>query len=278
MTIARLGQNFLADPNLLEAILADAALEPDDVVLEIGGGEGVLTERLVGAAARVHLVEIDEGLREALEPIAERSGSLEIVWGDAMRVDLGALRPVPTAMVANLPYSVATPLLLRTIAELPSIDRWTVMVQREIAERLRARPGGRVYGAPSVQIQLCCEVRMLRTVDPAVFVPRPRVDSAVLALRRRGPAPAARVRELIRDGFAHRRKAIPRSLELAARRREREALDAGLQAPRPRPAELRHRSRELLRDLGVPIDARAEMLTPDQHLRLAERLLARVED
>ena len=103
-----------------------------------------------------------------------------------MRVDLGSLDPAPTAMVANLPYSVATPLILRTIAELPTLGRWTVMVQREIAERLRARPGSRSYGSPSVTVQLSCEVRMLRAVDPAVFNPRPRVDSAVLALRRRG--------------------------------------------------------------------------------------------
>jgi 16S rRNA (adenine1518-N6/adenine1519-N6)-dimethyltransferase len=270
--ITRLGQNFLADSNLLDAILSDAAPERDDVVLEVGGGRGVLTERLVESAAHVHLIEIDRSLGEFLEPIAADSGSLTIVWGDAMRVDLGLLDPAPTAMVANLPYSVATPLLLRTIAELPSIRRWTVMVQREIAERLRARPGSRTYGAPSVLVQLSCEVRMLRRVDPAVFVPRPRVDSALLALSRRGPGLEARTRELVRDTFAHRRKAIPRSLELAARRREGEARDGGRPLPRPRPAEIRHRAREALRDLGLPEDARAEMLPPIEHLRLAQAL------
>ena len=145
-----------------------------------------------------------------------------------MKADLAALDPAPTAMVANLPYSVATPLILRTIAELPSIGRWTVMVQREIAERLRARPGSRSYGSPSVMVQLSCEVRMLRAVDPAVFTPRPRVDSAVLALRRRGtrriPATTA---QLIRDSFAHRRKALPKSMELAVKRREAEAEKLG---------------------------------------------------
>lgn len=241
-------------------------------MLEVGGGQGVLTERLVELAARVHLIEIDEGLRTFLEPIEAASGSLSIVWGDAMRVDLGLLDPPPTAMVANLPYSVATPLLLRTIAELPTIRRWTVMVQREIAERLRARPGSRTYGAPSVLVQLSCEVRMLRRVDPAVFVPRPRVDSALLSLTRRGPGVEDRIRELIRDSFAHRRKAIPKSLELAARRREREALDAGRPVARPRPAEIRHRAREALREIGFPEDARAEMLPPPDHLRLAEAL------
>jgi len=273
--MVRLGQNFLADPNLLDAILADAALDPGDVVLEVGGGEGVLTERLAEGGRRVHLIELDERLREHLDPIAARTEGLEITWGDAMRVDLEALQPPPTAMVANLPYSIATPLLLRTIAELPTLRRWTVMVQREIAERLRARPGGRLYGSPSVTMQLACEVRMLRTVDPAVFVPRPRVESALLALtRRKGPGAqiTPRTAQLIRDTFSHRRKTIPKALELAARRREQEALDKGEPVPRPRPAEIRHSAKEALRRLGMPEDARAEMLPPAMHLELAEQL------
>ena len=155
-------------------------------------------------------------------------------------------------MVANLPYAVATPLILRTIAELPGLERWTVMVQREIAERLRARPGTRPYGSPSVLVQLACEVRMLRAVDPAVFKPRPRVESAVLSLRRRGPAPEEAIRERIRDCFAHRRKTLPRSLELAAKRREQEAERAGLPAPRPRSGEVRHAAREELGGSGCP--------------------------
>ncbi len=241
-------------------------------MLEVGGGEGVLTERLLERAAHVHLIELDRRLESFLEPIESAAGTLEIVWGDAMRVDLAELRPEPTAMVANLPYSIATPLLIRTLGELPSLRRWTVMVQREIAERLRARPGSKTYGSPTVLAQLSCEVRMMRRVDPAVFVPRPKVHSAVLALRRRGPAPAPRSAELIRDCFAHRRKAIPRSLELAARRREADALEAGLPVPRPRPGEIRHLARESLTAAGLPADARAEMLTPPQHLALAESL------
>lgn len=270
--MVRLGQNFLADPNLLEAIVADAALDPGDVVLEVGGGEGVLTERLAAKAGTVQVIELDERLREPLERVAAEHDGVTIVWGDAMKVDLGALDPAPTAMVANLPYSVATPLILRTIAELPSLERWTVMVQREIAERLRARSGSRSYGSPSVLVQLACEVKMLRTVDPAVFTPRPRVESAVLALRRRGPAPAPAAARLIRDAFAHRRKALPRSLELAVRRREREAEQQGLPAPRPRSAEVRQLGREALAAVGLPEGIRAEMLTPEQHLAVAERL------
>ncbi|MEO7196947.1 MAG: 16S rRNA (adenine(1518)-N(6)/adenine(1519)-N(6))-dimethyltransferase RsmA [Solirubrobacterales bacterium] len=270
--MVRLGQNFLADTNLLEAIVIDAALEPDDVVLEIGGGEGALSERLAGKVAHLHVVELDERLRSSLERVAAAGEGIEVTWGDAMKLDLAALDPPPTAVVANLPYSVATPLLLRTIAELASVERWTVMVQREIAERLRARPGSRTYGSPSVVVQLACEVRMLRAVDPAVFKPRPRVDSAVLALRRRAQAPPEPIRNLIRDAFSHRRKALPKSLELAARRREADAERAGLPAPRPRSSEVRHACREALKALGLPAEARAEMLTPAQHLALAEAI------
>lgn len=272
--MVRLGQNFLADTNLLDAILADAALDPTDVVLEVGGGEGVLTERLLDHAAHVHLIELDRGLSEHLDPIEQRAGGrLQIHWEDAMKSDLEALDPAPTAVVANLPYAVATPLLIETIARLPSVKRWTVMVQREIAERLRARPGAKNYGGPSVLVQLSCTPRMLRKVDPAVFVPRPRVESALLALTRRGPAPSQEARELIREAFAHRRKAIPKSLELARRVREEQALENDEPVPRPRPAEARHRARQALRDLGMPEDARAQMLTPEVHLQLAEAVL-----
>ncbi len=268
--MVRLGQNFLADSNLLEAIVTDAALDPGDVVLEVGGGEGVLTERLAEKVATLHVIELDERLREPLGRIEAAHPGVGIVWGDAMKADLGALEPAPTAMVANLPYSVATPLILRTIAELPSLGRWTVMVQREIAERLRARPGTRSYGSPSAVVQLSCDVRMLRKVDPAVFTPRPRVDSAVLSLQRRRPAIDPGAAQLIRDAFAHRRKALPRSLEMAVRRREQEAEQQGLPAPRPRSAEIRHRSREVLSGLGLPDGIRAEMLTPEQLLAVAE--------
>lgn len=250
--MVRLGQNFLADPNLLDAILRDAGLSEDDVVLEVGAGEGVLTGRLAGAAARVHAVEIDRGLEEALAPVAALT-NVELHWGDAMRLDLAALEPAPTAMVANLPYSVATPLLLRTIEELPSLRRWTVMVQREIADRLRAAPGSRVYGSPSVLVQLACEVRLVRTVDPAVFRPRPRVESAVLGLSRTGPGADAATRQVVRAAFAHRRKSLARSLEHA----EPGSLD---------------RARAALRELGLPEDARAEQLSPGEFRDLGKGL------
>jgi 16S rRNA (adenine1518-N6/adenine1519-N6)-dimethyltransferase len=250
--MVRLGQNFLADPNLLDAILRDAAPAAEDVVLEVGAGEGVLTGRLADAVRHVHALELDRGLEPALAPLAARPG-VDLHWADAMDFDFSALDPPPTAMVANLPYSVATPVLLRTIAELPSLGRWTAMVQREIADRLRAAPGSRTYGSPSVLVQLACEVRLARTVDPAVFRPRPRVESAILTMRRIGPGADAATREVVRAAFAHRRKSLARSLE----HRRPGSLDA---------------ARAALRELGLPEDARAESLAPEQLAALAESL------
>jgi 16S rRNA (adenine1518-N6/adenine1519-N6)-dimethyltransferase len=250
----RLGQNFLADPNLLDAIVREAALEPADVVLEVGGGGGALTERLAPAVACVHVIEVDERLRDELEPLAREAGNLNLVWGDAMRVDLRDLAPQPTKMVANLPYAIATPLLILTISELPSIRSWVVMVQREIADRLRAEPRTREYGSASVQVQLACEVSLLRTVDPAVFVPRPRIGSALLGLRRIGPGPSERLARVVRAAFAHRRKSMARSLELA---------QPGTLAP----------AQQALEQIGRPLDARAETLSPADFERFAEALV-----
>lgn len=250
--MVRLGQNFLADPNLLDAIVRDAGLGPGEVVLEVGAGEGVLSKRLAAAAAHLHTVEIDRRLEPALAPIAALP-NVELHWGDAMKLELGGFAPAPTAMVANLPYAVATPVILRTIAELPSLRSWTVMVQREIADRLRAEPGSRTYGAPSVIVQLACEVELARTVDPAVFRPRPRVDSAILRLRRTGPGADEWTRTVVRAAFAHRRKSLARSLELGR---------AGLLGP----------AREALTALGVPEDARAEALSPAQFAAFSAKL------
>jgi len=250
--LVRLGQNFLADPNLLDAIVRDAALSTDDVALEVGAGEGVLTGRLAVAAAHVHTVEIDRGLEPALAPLAALP-NVSLHWGDAMKLDFTGFEPAPTAMVANLPYAVATPVLLRTIELLPSLTGWTVMVQKEIADRLRAAPGSRTYGSPSVVAQLACEVELVRKVDPAVFKPRPRVDSAILRLRRTGPGADPATRRLIRAAFAHRRKSLARSLEHGAK---------GSLAP----------ARAALAELGLAEDSRAEALSPAQFAALSAKL------
>src|SRR4051794_6711686 len=251
--MVRLGQNFLADPNLLDAIVRDAELEADDVALEIGGGQGVLTERIAERVSYVHVVELDERLAEGLEELAGRAGNVSVVRGDAMRIDLRALDPAPTTVPSNLPYSIATPVLLRTIAELPGVRRWTVMVQREIAERLRAAPGSRAYGSPSVVVQMSCDVETVRGVNRAVFRPRPRVDSALVRLRRVTVAPAPEVAALVRAAFAHRRKPLASSLELAGKASRAEA-------------------REALERLGLPADARAERVAPEQFAALADEL------
>ncbi len=245
----RLGQNFLADPNLLEAIVRDSGVGPSDSVLEVGAGEGVLTERLAAVAERVHVIEIDRGLEAALATTSALP-NVDVIWADAVRYDLGSLRPAPTAMVANLPYSVATPVIMRTIFELPSIARWTVMVQLEIAERLRSAPGSKAYGATSVLAQLTGPVRLVRKVNRTVFRPPPRVDSAIVSIERCGPGPDEHVRALVRAAFSHRRKALPRSLDMAV---------PGMLGP----------AREALEEIGLDPGVRAEALTPTQFAELS---------
>lgn len=252
--MVKLGQNFLADTNLLGAIVRDAGLRGDEVVLEVGGGDGALTALLAPRAAALHVVELDERLGEPLEALAAEHDGVRLHFGDAMRLDLAALDPAPTAMVSNLPYSVATPLLIRTITALPEVERWTVMVQREIADRLRAAPGSRTYGAPSVIVQLACEVSMIRAVDPAVFRPRPRVGSALVRLERRGPAASEPLARLVRAAFAHRRKTLAGSVELAA-------IGPG-----------RDRVAAALTDLGLPPGVRAEALGPEDFRALATKI------
>lgn len=250
--MVRLGQNFLADTNLLGAIVRDAELSPDDVVLEVGAGEGPLTGRLAEAAAHVHAVELDRELEPALAPIAAIA-NVELHWGDALKLDLAGFEPAPTAIVSNLPYSIATPLIIRTIEELPSVGRWTVMVQREIADRLRAQAGTREYGGPSVLVQLACETKMLRSVNPSVFRPPPRVGSAVIGLRRTGPGADADTRDLVRAAFAHRRKTLARSLAHA------------------RPHSV-GRTQAVLAEMGLRPETRAETLEPPQFAEFAHSL------
>jgi 16S rRNA (adenine1518-N6/adenine1519-N6)-dimethyltransferase len=251
-----LGQNFLIDNNILGVIGRAAELDPSDVVLEVGGGLGVLSEYLAARVGHLHVVEIDASLEaplaEALEPFSNASLHL----ADAVKLDLAGLTPPPTKVVANLPYGVAATVLLKSVAELPGAALWVAMVQREVGERLAAAPGGKSYGATSVLAQLSCQVRVLRRVPRTVFHPEPNVESALVAMRRDGPAPRPELNALVHAGFAHRRKDLAGSL----------ALSPGA------PDDLRGAAREALTALGLPPDARAERLAPHDWPRLADAI------
>jgi 16S rRNA (adenine1518-N6/adenine1519-N6)-dimethyltransferase len=251
-----LGQNFLVDSNLLGVIGRAADLGPDDVVLEIGGGLGVLSEYLAERAAHVHVVEVDPGLEPALRDALDPHPNATLHLLDVMDLDLAALHPAPAKVVANLPYGVAAGAILRTIEELPGCRRWVAMVQREVGERLAAAPGTSAYGIPSVLAQLACQVRVLRPISRTVFFPVPNVDSVLVELERRAPAASPAVRALVQAAFAHRRKTLAGSLALA---------------PDAEP-QVRERARAALEDMGHPADARAERLAPEDFKELAERL------
>jgi 16S rRNA (adenine1518-N6/adenine1519-N6)-dimethyltransferase len=268
-----LGQNFLIDSNILGVIERAAELGPDEVALEIGGGLGVLSEFLASRVAHVHVVEIDRRLEAALGDAVGALDNVSVWWADVMDLDLGALQPAPTRVVANLPYGVAASALLRTLEELPAVERCVVMVQREVGERLAAAPGSGVYGATSVLAQLAGEVRVLRTIPRTVFFPVPNVDSVLLGVSRRGPAPEPGLRALVGAAFAHRRKALARSLVLAAGAgRSAGGRGAGGRGGGLDVAVDRDRVREALVALGHPADARAERLAPEDFRALWQAL------
>lgn len=252
----KLGQNFLVDRNILDLIERLAELDAEDVVLEIGGGPGLLSQRLAERTGHLHVVEIDSRIEAELSERLAPHDNVSIHLADALELDLAALRPAPSKVVANLPYGIAATMILRTIDELPSVTSWVAMVQREVGERLAARPGTRAYGAPSVLAQLACEVKLLRHVSRNVFRPVPHVDSVLVGLNRVAPLPAGAVRRLVHDAFAHRRKTLAGSLSLAQ--------DA--------PADIRARVRSALVELGHPPDERAERLSPREFEELARML------
>ena len=254
-----LGQNFLVDSNILGVIERAAEIAPDHpeaVALEIGGGLGVLTEHLAPRCAHVHVVELDRSLEAPLRDAIAPFDNVTLHLGDAMKLDLSALDPEPTRVIANLPYGIAAGAILRTVEELDGVTRWVAMVQREVGERFAAAPGSAAYGVPSVLAQLSCDVRVLRPVARTVFSPVPNVDSVLITLDRRGPGAPLALRRLVQDAFAHRRKALARSLSLAPGRSK----------------EDRDRAREVLVALGHPADVRAERLSPDDFRALAQAL------
>jgi 16S rRNA (adenine1518-N6/adenine1519-N6)-dimethyltransferase len=251
-----LGQNFLIDSNILGVIGRAAELAPEDVVLEIGGGLGVLSEYLAERVDHVHVIEIDRRLEHALGDALEPFGNVTVHWGDVMTIDLSELGPEPTKVVANLPYGVAAGALLRTIEELPTVDSWVAMAQREVGERLAARPGSGSYGVPSVIAQLACEVQVLRPIPRTVFHPVPNVDSVLVGMQRREQAATKALRGLVNGAFAHRRKTLVSSLALSGRGGEHS----------------REGVRQALEQLGHPADVRAERLSPEDFRALARLL------
>jgi 16S rRNA (adenine1518-N6/adenine1519-N6)-dimethyltransferase len=216
------GQNFVIDPNTVRRIVRVAGLEPDDVVLEVGPGLGSLTLALLPAAARVTAVEIEPALARALpDTVAARAPGLAdrlvVVTADALRIRPEQLPgPPPTALVANLPYNVAVPVLLHALETMPTLRRALVMVQAEVADRLAAEPGSRTYGIPSVKARWYAEVRRAGAIGRNVFWPAPNVDSALVELVRRPPPGPAELRTatfaVVDAAFAQRRKTLRAAL------------------------------------------------------------------
>jgi 16S rRNA (adenine1518-N6/adenine1519-N6)-dimethyltransferase len=247
----RLGQHFLVDENLLGVIGRLAELAPEDVVLEVGPGLGVLTRYLAERVACVHAVELDRSLEPHLSRLA---ANVELHLGDALQLDLAATAPDATKLVANLPYNIATPLLVESLAGLPQIGLWCVMVQREVADRFFAAPATKAYGAVSVLIQLVAARTGFHPVSRTVFRPRPNVDSALIAFRRTAfPGDYPHVKAIVGAAFAHRRKTLPNSLELTGTA-SRDSTVAALAA------------------IGRPAATRAETLAPEEFVQLAAAL------
>ncbi|RLL67270.1 16S rRNA (adenine(1518)-N(6)/adenine(1519)-N(6))-dimethyltransferase RsmA [Streptomyces sp. Z26] len=252
------GQNFVIDANTVRRIVRTAGVRPDDVVVEVGPGLGSLTLALLQSAAHVVAVEIDEVLAEALPAtVAARLPSatdrFALVRSDAMLVrELPG--PQPTAMVANLPYNVAVPVLLHMLETFPGLERTLVMVQSEVADRLAAPPGSKVYGVPSVKAAWYCEVKRAGAIGRTVFWPAPNVDSGLVSLVRRDPpetsAPREEVFAVVDAAFAQRRKTLRAALSgWAGSGAEAEAA---------------------LVAAGVSPQARGESLTVGEFARIAE--------
>jgi 16S rRNA (adenine1518-N6/adenine1519-N6)-dimethyltransferase len=245
-----LGQHFLVDENILHVIERLAELSSDDVVLEIGPGRGILTRFLAAQVAYVHAVEIDRSLEADLPP----DENVALHWGDALALDLAALEPTPRKLVANLPYNVATPIVVESLDGLPALERWCVMVQREVGDRFFAVPRTKAYGAVSVLVQLATERTGWHPVTREVFRPRPNVDSALVAFRRRSlPTDWAHVKRTVEAAFAHRRKTLPNSLALSG-------------------IATRDRAEAAICALGRRPDTRAEALEPEEFVALARAL------
>jgi 16S rRNA (adenine1518-N6/adenine1519-N6)-dimethyltransferase len=260
----RLGQNFVVEPGTVRRIAALAALEPQDVVLEVGPGLGSLTLALLEAGAgQVVGVEIDPVLAAELpRTIAarapDRADRMAVVAADALHIDGHDLPATPSVLVANLPYNVAVPVLLHLLAALPSLERGLVMVQAEVADRMCAAPGSRVYGTPSVKLAWYAAARLAGPVPRSVFWPVPNVDSRLVAFTRRDPPDTTASREevfaVVDAAFRQRRKTLRAAL-------------SGWAGSAPR-------AEELLRAAGLDPGARGESLDVAEFARLAAARLS----
>jgi len=248
-----LGQHFLVDENILDVIERMSDLGPADVVLEVGPGLGILTRRLAERARFVHAVELDRSLEAHLGETLTGHDNVGVFWGDALTLAMGELAPEPNKLVSNLPYSIATPLVLETLEHVISIGLWCVMVQREVADRFFARPRTKAYGSVSVLVQLSARKTGFHPVAPTVFRPPPRVQSALVAFQRAETAPIADVRAVVEAAFAHRRKTAANAL-----------AHAGVAS--------REDVEDVLGSLGHPANARAEELEPQEFVELARAL------
>jgi len=244
-----LGQHFLVDENILGVIGRLAGLDASDVVLEIGPGLGVLTRYLSARVAHVHAIELDRSLEPELRDIPRTT----LHFADALKFDPATLAPPPTKLVSNLPYNIATPIVVESLDAMPTVAAWCVMVQREVADRFFAQPGTKAYGAVSVLVQLVAERTGFHAVSREVFRPRPNVDSALVAFRRIAPGVPPGVKRIVEGSFAHRRKTLANSL----------ALSGGI---------VREDAVEALASIGRDANVRAEVLAPAEFVALTEAL------
>lgn len=258
----KLGQNFLIDDNILAVIAERSNLSEQDVVLEVGGGLGVLSERLADTAAHVFVIELDKSLREPLEEALAGRDNTNLILADAVNVDFASLTPRPGKLIANLPYNVAATVVIKAFYELPELELACVMAQREVAQRLIAAPGGKLFGASSVLVQAVAADTASRKLSRNIFHPVPNVDSSLITLRRTSPTPGPGFVELVHGAFAHRRKPLPSSLALAAR-------------GRPDEKQIKQRAVDSLAAIGRGADIRAEALSASDFLLLYDELIAR---
>ena len=252
----KFGQNFLCEKNTADAIVKQAGELKGKTVLEIGPGAGAITKRLCEAAEQVYAIEIDNGLYGLLCEKLKEYPNLELIHADALKQDYKKLFPqAPMRVVANLPYYITTPLLMQLLHDLPQADVMVLMMQKEVARRICAAPGGKDYGSLSIAVQYYCEARVVLQVPPDCFYPSPEVDSCVVKLTRRDygvhPKNEDRMFEVIRAGFQMRRKTIQNNLGALGGLGKAGAAEA-------------------LKRAGISPNTRAEALCIEEFIRLSD--------